>query len=505
MISPSWHRLLCRLSVLMIALFMCGIASSLLPAQDLNSAPPSPLLLNDVHSRLNATTVAEVLQPKTVDEVVAAVKRAKTEKRNISISGARHSMGGQQWAKDSLHLDMRGLSKFIALDVERGLARAEAGITWPALVDALEKAQAGKDPILSITQKQTGADDLTLGGAVSTNIHGRGLFWRPFIQDIESITLVDAEGAIRKVSRTQEPELFSLVVGGYGLFGIITEVEIRLRPRLKLERVVEVMPITGVTQRIEERIRDGFVLGDFQFCPDEKSENFLKEGVFACYKPAPPDAVMPVSQLALNPERWRNLILKAHVNKAEAWNDYTTYYKKTTGQHYWLDRAQFNHYDTDYEERMQAATKDVPAGSLMILEVYVQRPLLEDFMAASAEDFRKHHTNVIYGTVRFIKRDGESFLPWAKDDYACIVFNLRVPHTPEGVEKAKGEFRRLIDRAQARGGNFFLTYHRWATKEQMLKGYPQFPQFLKLKKHYDPEERFQSEWYRYWKGEFSKQ
>ena len=77
---------------------------------------------------------------------------------------------------------------------------------------------------------------LTLGGAVSTNIHGRGLLWRPFIQDIESITLVDAEAKVRNISRTQEPELFSLAVGGYGLFGVITEVELRLRPRLKLER-----------------------------------------------------------------------------------------------------------------------------------------------------------------------------------------------------------------------------------------------------------------------------
>ena len=476
-----------------------GMAYGPLESQDLPTAPASSLLLNDVHSRLNATTVAEVLQPKTVDEVVAAVKRAKSEKRSVSISGARHSMGGQQWATDSLNLDMRGLAKFISLDAERGLARAEAGITWPALVEALEKAQEGRDKVLTICQKQTGADELTLGGAVSTNIHGRGLLWRPFIQDLESVTLVDAEGALKKVSRTEHAELFGLVVGGYGLFGVIVEVEIRLIPRQKLERVVEVMPITGLVDRIDQRIRDGYVLGDFQFCPDEKSGNFMKEGVFSCYKPAAPDAPDPGGKLSLKPEAWRNLILKAHTNKAEAWHDYTTYYKRTTGQHYWIDRAQFNHYDTDYEERMQAATKDVAPGSLMILEVYVQRPLLEDFMAANAEDFRNHNTNVIYGTIRFIKRDGESFLPWAKDDYACIVVNLRVTHTPEGVEKAKGEFRRLIDRAQARGGNFFLTYHRWATKEQMLKGYPQFPQFLKLKKHYDPEERFQSEWYRYWK------
>lgn len=485
------------------------LSPPIMPAQHLTTSPESPLLLNDVHSRLNATTVAEVLRPTTVAEVVAAVKRVKTEKRPLSISGARHSMGGQQWAKDSLHLDMRGLRRFLSLDRERGTARAEAGITWPALVEALEKAQEGMEPVLTITQKQTGADELTLGGAVSTNIHGRGLLWRPFVQDIESFRLVDAEGTLRNVSRTENAELFSLVIGGYGLFGVITEVELRLIPRQKLERVAEVTQIQGITERVEQRIRDGFLLGDFQFCPDEKSEHFLKEGVFSCYRPVTPSAAgtaatPPTTQLALKPEAWRNLIVKAHVNKAEAWRDYTTYYQKTNGQHYWIDRAQFNHYDTDYEERMQAATKDVEPGSLMILEVYVPRPMLEDFMASNAADFRQHGTNVIYGTVRFIKRDGETFLPWAKEDYACMVFNLRVRHTPEGVEKARGEFRRLIDRALQRGGNFFLTYHRWATKEQMLKGYPQFPQFLELKLKYDPEERFQSEWYRHWKAEMKK-
>ncbi len=506
MTFPSWRRAHGTHGRGAALLLLGGTALlGTLSAQQLATDPASPLLLNDVHSRLNATPVAEVATPKTTEEVVALVKRAIAEKRGISISGARHSMGGQQWARESLHLDMRGLNRFLALDTEHGLVRAEAGITWPALVDALEKAQAGKEPMLSITQKQTGADELTLGGAVSTNIHGRGLHWRPFVQDLESVTLVDAAGEVRKVSRTENPELFTLVVGGYGLFGVITEVEVRLTPRAKLERVVEVTGIEGITQRIEERMRDGFVLGDFQFCPDETSDKFLREGVFSCYRPAMVDAPMPAAQLSLKPEAWRKLILKAHTDKGGAWNDYTTYYRKTNGQHYWLDRAQFNHYDPDYEERIQAATPGVPAGSLMISEVYVPRPLLEDFMAASAEDFRKNHTNVIYGTVRFIKRDGETFLPWAKDDYACIVFNLRVTHTPEGVEKARGEFRRLIDRALARGGNFFLTYHRWATKEQMLQGYPQFPLFLKLKKKYDPEERFQSEWYRYWRGVFSNQ
>lgn len=478
---------------------------SLLPAWVTaeSGTKPSSLTLNDVHSRLNATEVAEVLRPTSTEEVVAAVKRAKAEGKSISISGARHSMGGQQFGKGTLHLDMRGLNHFIAFDADRGTARVEAGITWPALLEALEKRQEGTGKFLTITQKQTGADELTLGGAVSTNIHGRGLHWRPFVQDIEALTLVDAEGRVRKVSRSEDSELFSLVVGGYGLFGVITEVELRLVPRQRLERVVEVTTIDGIIPRVEHRMKDGFLLGDFQFCPDETSPNLLREGVFSCYRPVAPETGGAETTVTLKPDAWRRLIVDAHADKAKAWSAYTSHYLRTNGQHYWHDRAQFNHYDTDYEERLEAALPKLTPGSLMISELYVPREKLEDFMAACAKDFREHSTNVIYGTVRFIKRDGESFLAWAREDFACIVFNLRVTHTPEGKAKAQEEFRRLINRALERGGSFFLTYHRWATKEQMLKAYPQFPEFLKRKLAQDPAELFQSEWYRHWRGVFS--
>lgn len=479
----------------------CLLFSASLDLKAEETIKASALELNDVHSRLNPTTVGEVLQPKSTEEVIAAVKRAKAEGKSISISGARHSMGGQQFGSGTLHLDMRSMNRFLSLDREKKLARAEAGIMWPALVAALEEEQksSASGEILTITQKQTGADHLTLGGAASTNIHGRGLNWQPFVQDIESLKLVDAEGEIREVSRRENADLFRLVVGGYGLFGVITEVELRLTPRQRVERVVEITTIDGISTRIEQRKKDGFLLGDFQFCPDETSPGLLKEGVFSCYRPVEVEADLLAKPVTLQPEAWRKLIADAHVDKARAWKAYTTHYERTNGQRYWHDRAQFNHYDTDYEERLEAALPSLAKGSLMISELYVPREQLESFMAACAQDFRTHGTNVIYGTVRFIQRDEETFLPWASQDFACIVMNLRVTHTPEGTQKAQEEFRRLIDRALERDGSFFLTYHRWAKKEQMLKAYPQFMEFLALKKQYDPEERFQSEWYRHWK------
>jgi len=455
--------------------------------------------LNDVHSRLNATVVAKVVSPHRAEDVVAAIREAREAGLSVSISGARHSMGGQQFAQGALHLDMRSMNRVVSLDLERRVVRAEAGITWTALLEELEKRQPQGSPFFTFRQKQTGADELTLGGAISSNIHGRGLNWQPMVQDIESLTLVTAEGEVQKVSREENAELFRLVVGGYGLFGVITEVELRLIPREKLERVVEITSLSGLMERIEQRRKEGFLLGDFQFCPDETSDAFLHEGVFSCYRPVSADTPTEEPQVKLNPEAWRKLIIEAHSDKPGAWTKYLTHYMRSQGQHYWHDRAQFNHYDTDYEERIEDALPDLAPGSLMISELYVPPERLEDFMAAAAIELRGARANVIYGTVRFIKKDTGTFLPWARQDYACIVMNLRVTHTTEGKAQAAATFRKLIDLALEREGSFFLTYHRWATREQMLAAYPQFPAFLQHKKRYDPKELFQSEWYRHWR------
>jgi hypothetical protein len=111
-------------------------------------------------------------------------------------------------------------------------------------------------------------------------------------------------------------------------------------------------------------------------------------------------------------------------------------------------------------------------------------------------DFRDHDVNLIYGTIRLIERDAESFLAWAREPYACVIFNLHTVHTPTGLERSTQAFRRLIDLAIRYQGTYYLTYHAFATREQVASCYPQFEAFLRLKRQYDPEERFQSDWYR---------
>jgi FAD/FMN-containing dehydrogenase len=71
------------------------------------------------------------------------------------------------------------------------------------------------------------------------------------------------------------------------------------------------------------------------------------------------------------------------------------------------------------------------------------------------------------------------------------------------LSKAADHFRRLIDRAIEFDGSYFLTYHRWASRQQVETCYRQMAEFLRLKRRYDPDEVFQSDWYRHYKQMFA--
>src|SRR5947208_5168437 len=183
-------------------------------------------------------------------------------------------MGGQQFATDSICIDTRSLDRMISFDQEHGLIEVEAGMQWPKLIHAYLNAQRDSAKQWGIAQKQTGADTFTLGGSLSSNVHGRGLAMKPLISNIESFTLLNADGKSIRCSRDENNELFRLVIGGYGLFGLIESVTLRLVPRQRLRRVVDVIRGADLPKRFEERITQKFLYGDFQFSVDEKSPDF---------------------------------------------------------------------------------------------------------------------------------------------------------------------------------------------------------------------------------------
>jgi FAD/FMN-containing dehydrogenase len=471
--------------------------ASAIPAHD------PGLIVNDVHSQLNETRVHAIVKPAGVADVQRAVADAHAAGKPVSIAGGRHAMGGQQFGEAGILVDTRDLNRVLAFDAERGTITVEGGIQWPQLLEFLNREQEGRGGQWGIYQKQTGADRLSVAGALSCNAHGRGLNLKPIVDQVEAFDLVDHAGEIRTCSRNQHRDLFGLAIGGYGLFGLITRVQLRLRPRLKVRRVVVLGETDGIADRFEERIRDGYQYGDYQFTTDSSRDGFLRRGVFSCYQPVPSDTPLTEHPTRFHPEDWARLTFYSHKYKRRAFEVYSSRYLKTSGQIYWADwqlsAAYVDNYHADLDRALGVRVK----ATEMITEIYIPRQSLHAFMEDARRTLRDRQANVIYGTVRLIEKDDETFLAWARERYACVIFNLHIEHTPTAIDAAAGAFRDLIDLGIAHGGSYYLTYHRWATREQVERCYPRMREFLSLKRRHDPEERFQSSWYRHYRSMFA--
>jgi FAD/FMN-containing dehydrogenase len=466
---------------------------------------PDRISVNDVHSHLNPTRVRRILRPESSDAVQAMVRAARAEGRAVSIAGGRHAMGGQQFGTDTTLLAMNGLARVVEFDRLYGEIEVEAGIQWPELYRYLADSQHGSKQPWAFIQKQTGADRLSIGGALAANVHGRGLKLAPFVGDVAAFTMVGSDAVVHRCSRTENAELFRAAIGGYGLFGVIVAVRLRLTRRHMVQRVVEVIDIEDLPSMFERRIAAGFEYGDFQFATELSADALLRRGVFSCYRPVADSTPMPTNRASLKPENWHELIYLAHVDRPRAFQAYSSYYLTTSGQYYWSDEHQMSTYIPDYHEALGDRLGEHARGTEMITEIYVPRDALVTFLADVRSDFLQHRTDLIYGTIRLIERDTETMLAWANQPYACIIFNIHVMPDGAGIEKAKQDFRRLIDRGLSYGGSYYLTYHRWADRRQVAAAYPRFAEFLRLKRRVDPGEVFQSDWYRHYRRMFADQ
>ncbi len=220
--------------------FLARSAAFYLSSQLAFGAADDSQVVNDIHSQLNRTRVDRILTPKNVKELRAAVLTAKSSKKPLSIAGGRHAMGGQQFGTDMILVDMTGLDQIVSFDPQRGLVEVQAGAFWPEFTTAYLQRQQGASRQWGFAQKQTGADNISVGGTLAANAHGRGLSMQPFVSNIESFTLVDAMATsfYAVVNRIRNFSVWRSA--GNGLFGVVASVTLRLVPRQKIERIADV-------------------------------------------------------------------------------------------------------------------------------------------------------------------------------------------------------------------------------------------------------------------------
>jgi len=463
---------------------------------------PSEVLVNDVHTSLNATWVSSVIRPRSISEIQALLKDCRRHRRSISVSGSRHATGGQQFAAHSALLDMRNMNRVLEVDSKTGIMKVESGIEWPELIQGYLAAQ-GSNPVWGIRQKQGGADHMTLGGTIAANAHGHCLGSPPIVGDLEWLEILAADGKPKRCSRKENAELFSLVVGGYGLFGVITTVGLRLVQRGKVQRSVEARTLAEAVELVEKRAASGASFGYFQYNIDVTSTEFMRAGVLTTYKPVGPETPLGQVRTELNDEALTTLLESAHRNPQRAYTQYAKYELALDGNVEWSDLHQLSNYPLGYHKNIEKRLGPEFEGADVILEVYVPRHELIAYMEDTRSLLSSGEIPLVYGTVRFIEQDKDSFLAWAKKRYACVTFALHTQSDAHSLHKTENLCRQLVRGGTKRGGSFYLTYNRFATRDEIDAAYPQFRDFLLRKKKYDPDEMFRSDWYAHYKGLFS--
>ena len=121
-------------------------------------------------------------------------------------------------------LGTRGLSRFIAFDAANGLLQCEAGVSLAQVLQLI----VPRGWFLPVTP---GTKHVTLGGAVANDIHGKNHHGAGTLgRYVRRLELLRSDGSRRVCSPSQNAALFAATVGGLGLTGLITWVELGLRP-----------------------------------------------------------------------------------------------------------------------------------------------------------------------------------------------------------------------------------------------------------------------------------
>src|SRR2546428_9307911 len=178
--------------------------------------------LNDA-SCLSRTPVYGVVAVREVDDVRAALHFARDNGLKVAVAGVRHSMGGQAFARNAVGLDMTRLNR-MSLDAQTRTLTVQSGATWHDIQSFLH-------PRFAVMAMQS-TDIFTVGGSIAVNAHGMDHQAGSVGRTIRAMRVMLADGSIQTLSPTDNPRLFNLVVGGYGLFGVILDADLEVTPNV---------------------------------------------------------------------------------------------------------------------------------------------------------------------------------------------------------------------------------------------------------------------------------
>ena len=485
-----WRLLLIVFGIIIVALWGRPTLHLLWTAwQDADNRQPLPPGFVDDASHMNACKVAEIWSiPSDVDtaekQLAKLLQHAREEGLRVSIAGARHSMGGHTIYPGGIVIDMLPFQD-MQFDEQKNILRVQAGALWKDIIAYLD----ARDRSVAIMQSN---NSFSVGGSISVNCHGWQYGRPPIASTVESFRLMKADGTIVRCSRDENAELFSLVLGGYGLLGIILDVDLHVVPneRYRLEQTV--IPVDQALVAFESQITTKsdpeMVYARIGIVPDQ----FLQDVIInALYRDPAANGAMP----ALSEPRMANL--RRSMFRGSVGSDY--------GKHLrWEAETKLQpHLNKTYFSRNQLLNESVEVfqnrsdkSTDILHEYFVPRESIASFLHQLRRIIPAHQGDLLNVTVRYVDTDTDTLLRYADQPMFAFVLLFNQPTTAAGNAQMQAMTQEMIDAVLTAGGRFYLPYRLHATPKQFRMAYPQADEFFALKRKYDPDELFQNQFYR---------
>jgi FAD/FMN-containing dehydrogenase len=456
-------------------------------ARDRGEEPPLAPGMRDDASHLEAARVARVIEVPADDEAALAAIRgalaaARAEGLQVSIAGARHSMGGQTIAVGGIVLDLMARRR-LELDAEARVLRAQAGATWHDVLQRLDPAG------LSVAVMQSN-NVFSVGGSLSVNCHGWQPDHAPIAASVRSLRVVTADGALHRCSREEEAELFRLVLGAYGLCGVILDAELALVPNETYRAERFLVPVAGYAELFEREVlarssETGLAFGRLDISPG----GFLEEAVLTAFRRDPAQPPAPLEEPGTR--TLKRLVFRGTVGsdygKSLRWNA-----ERALGGLLFSGPVTRN---SLLDDDLAVLENRDPAATEVLQEYFVPPVALAGFVERLRAEVRAHDVDLLNVTVRDLRADDDSFLRYADGRMFALVLLIHQERSAAADERLQPFTRALIDSALALGGRYYLPYRLHATNAQFEAAYPMAARFFEAKRALDPAELFQNRFY----------
>jgi FAD/FMN-containing dehydrogenase len=440
-------------------------------------------VINDA-SRLNPTPVMRhvLLKPSAPDALIerlrGELKDAAAQGRPFALGVARHSMGGQSIPRDGVAVTLSGgpIEVDESAPESAPMYRVGAGATWAQVIRKL-------DPLGLSPAVMQSNHDFGVGSTFCVNSHGWPVPHGPFGATVRSVRVMLADGTVLTCSKDENAELFGLAMGGYGLVGIILDLEIEAANNELLAPKVELISANAFGDRFLNAIRTDPQVRMAYGRLEVARKNFFEEALLITYRPVSaqpkelPAAVSAGFMTSVSDRIYRAQI-GSEAGKRARWIAETRVNPALS--------AGIATCNTLMNEPVANLPNRDPRRTDILHEYFVPPERFGEFLAACKELIPPAKAEFINVTLRFVDSDPTSILAYAPEPRIAAVMSFSQEISPRGETDMMLLTERLIERVVGIGGSFYLPYRLHARRDQVERSYPNAARFAERKRHYDP-------------------